>query len=187
MLQSQGQTRKQRPWEESARVPMLFRLPASLGITPRRVEGTINTEDVMPTLLSLCGRPIPKTVEGLDFSGYLRGGEDPSGGATVIRCISPFGEFTRERGGREYREVRNKRYTYARDLSGPWLLYDNEKDPFQLDNLVGKPDHAKLQAELDALLTRKLAEQHDEFLPGPDYIAKWGYKVDAKGTAPYAP
>ncbi len=183
MLGSHAQQRKQRPWEESVRVPMLWRVPASLGIKPRRVAGTINTEDVMPTLLALCGRPIPKSVEGFDFSGYLRGGADPSGGATIIRCTSPFGEFTRERGGKEYREVRTARYSFARDLSGPWLLYDNEKDPFQLDNLVGKPEHAKLQAELDALLKRKLAEQHDEFQPGPEYIKKWGWVVDASGTA----
>ena len=141
----------------------------------------------MPTLLGLCGQPIPKTVEGFDFGGYLRGGRDPSGGATIIRCLSPFGEFTRPKGGREYREVRTARYSYARDLNGPWLLYDNEKDPWQLDNLVGKPAQATLQAEMDALLKRKLAEQHDEFLPGADYIAKWGWKVDAKGTMPYTP
>ena len=183
MIESHGQKRKQRPWEESARVPLLFRFPETLGIQPRRVEGTINSEDLMPTLLGLCGKPVPKSVEGFDFTGYLRGGADPSGGTTVIRCISPFGEFTRAQGGREFREVRGARYTYVRDLTGPWLLYDNEKDPLQLDNLVGKPEHAELQAGQEALLKRKLAEQHDEFLPGADYIAKWGYKVDASGTA----
>lgn len=185
MLGSHAQQRKQRPWDESARVPMLFRVPESLGIKPRRVEGTINTEDVMPTLLSLCGRAIPRSVEGYDFTGYLRGGPDPSGGATVIRCTSPFGEFTRDKGGREYREVRTARYSYARDLNGPWLLYDNQKDPLQLENLIGKPGHAELQAQMDALLQKKLAEQHDEFRPGADYISKWGYKVSANGTVPY--
>ena len=185
MIQSQGQKRKQRPWEESARVPMLFRLPESLSIQPRRVDGTINTEDVMPTLLNLCGRPIPKSVEGFDFSGYLRGGADPSGGATLIRCITPFGEFTRAEGGREYREIRSPHFTYVRDLKGPWLLYDNVKDPLQRENLVGKPEHAKLQAEQEARLKQKLADQNDKFLPGADYIAKWGYKVDASGTARY--
>ena len=187
MLGSHAQQRKQRPWDESARVPMLFRVPASLGIRPRRVEGTINTEDMMPTLLGLCGRAIPKSVEGHDFSAYLRGGADPSGGATIIRCTSPFGEFVRERGGKEYREIRTARYSYARDLEGAWLLHDNQQDPFQLENLVGKPEHAKLQAEMEALLKRKLAEQHDEFRPGPEYISKWGYKVDARGTVPYVP
>ncbi|MEI6177193.1 MAG: sulfatase [Verrucomicrobiota bacterium] len=185
MIESHGQQRKQRPWEESARVPMLFRFPETLGIQPRRVEGAINSEDMMPTLLGLCGISIPKSVEGFDFAGYLRGGEDPSGGATIIRCMSPFGQYTRARGGREYREVRSPRYTYVRDLAGPWLLYDNEKDPHQLNNLVGKPEYAKLQAEQDALLKCKLASQNDEFLPGADYIAKWGYKVDKSGTIRY--
>ena len=186
MIGSHSLIRKQKPYEESARVPMLFRFPGSLGIKPRRVDGTINTEDVMPTLLRLCNVAVPKSVEGLDFSGYLRGGADPSGGATVVQCASPFGEFTRPIGGREYRAVRTKRYTYVKDLKGPWLLFDNEKDPYQLDNLVGKPEHAKLQAELDARLKQKLAEARDEFRPGADYIAKWGYKVDASGTMPYA-
>jgi arylsulfatase A-like enzyme len=185
MIESQGERRKQRPWEESARVPLLFRFPESHGIAPRRVEGTINSEDMMPTLLSLCGKPIPESVEGFDFSGYLKGGEDPSGGATVVRCIAPFGEYTRAQGGREYREVRGPRYTYVRDLNGPWLLYDNQKDPLQMDNLVGKPQFSELQAEQDALLTRKLLEQNDKFLPGEDYIAKWGYKLNARGTVPY--
>ena len=41
MLWSQNQQRKQRPWEESARVPMLFRVPASSNIMPRRLAATI--------------------------------------------------------------------------------------------------------------------------------------------------
>jgi arylsulfatase A-like enzyme len=187
MLGSHAMIRKQKPYEESARVPMLFRLPASIGVKPRRVDGTINTEDVMPTLLRLCNVSAPKSVEGLDFTGYLRGGADPSGGAAVVQCASPFGEFTRAVGGKEYRALRTKRYTYARDLDGPWLLFDNEKDPFQLDNLAGKPEHAKLQAQLDAQLKKKLADAHDDFRPGADYIAKWGYKVNATGTMPYTP
>ena len=114
----------------------------------------------------------------------LRGGADPSGGATVIRCISPFGEFARQRGGREYRAVRTAKYTYARDLKGPWLLYDNEADPFQLTNLV---NNIEVQGKLESLLSKKLAEQKDEFLPGPKYIEKWAYKVDANETAIYKP
>ena len=187
MLWSQNQQRKQRPWEESARVPMLFRLPETFGIKPHRLAATINTEDVMPTLLRLCGQPIPKSVEGLDFTGAMRGGADPSGGATIVRCISPFGEFIRRRGGREYRAVRTAQYTYVRDLNGPWLLYDDAADPYQLHNLVGQSGWANLQARLDALLQRKLAEQHDDFLPGSEYIVRWHYKVDANETVVYKP
>jgi arylsulfatase A-like enzyme len=185
MLGSHALLRKQKPYEESARVPMLFRLPARLEIKPRRVEGTINTEDVMPTLLRLAGVTVPKQSEGLDFAGYLRGGADPSGGGAIVQCASPFGEFTRATGGKEYRGVRTKRFTYVRDLAGPWLLFDNEKDPFQLTNVVGRPEYAKEEAALAAQLTRKLKEAGDEFRPGADYLAKWNYKVDATGTMPY--
>ncbi|MGH8019912.1 MAG: sulfatase family protein [Opitutaceae bacterium] len=185
MLGSHAQQKKQRPWEESVRVPMLWRLPRALDIAPRRVTGTINTEDVMPALLSLCGLQRPKSVEGLDFSGYLRGGPDPSGGATVIRCVAPFGEYSNERaGGREFRQLRTAHYSYVRDLDGPWLLYDHERDPFELDNLVNQPGHAKLQARLDAALDRRLSEHRDAFRPGAEYIAERGYKVDATGTVP---
>jgi arylsulfatase A-like enzyme len=185
MIGSQGMQRKQKPYDESIRIPMLLRLPKSLGVTARKVDALINSEDIMPTLLSLSDIAIPKSVEGLDYKAYLQGGADPSGGATVIQCPSPFGEWTRDRGGREYRGVRTTRYTFVRDLKGPWLLYDNETDPFQKNNLVDKPEHAKLQSELDALLSRKLKERGDEFKPGPDYLAKWDYKVDARGTMPY--
>jgi len=187
MLWSQDQQRKQRPWEESVRVPLLIRVPASLGIKAQRTEATINSEDVMPTLLSLCGRPVPKSVEGFDFSGAMRGEADPSGGASVIRCIAPFGEYSRQHGGREYRGIRTARYTYVRGLEGPWLLYDNRADPEQLQNRIDRPEYAAIQREMEGLLKKKLAEQHDEFLPGEEYIKRWGYQVDATGTMPYKP
>lgn len=187
MLWSQDQQRKQRPYEESARVPMLFRLPQGLVIKPGRLAATINTEDVLPTLLHLAGLPIPKSVEGLDFSDAMRGGKDPSGGATVVRCIAPFGEFTRKVGGREYRAIRTAHYTYVRDLNGPWLLYDNESDPYQLHNLVGEKGYAELHAAMEKSLQEKLTLQHDEFLPGSAYVRQWGYRVNADGAVPYRP
>jgi arylsulfatase A-like enzyme len=187
MLGSQGLFKKQKPYDESIRVPMLFHWPRGLGETPRELDAPINSEDLMPTLLGLCGTPIPKSVEGLDYSGYLRGGASPGDGATVILCAAPFGEWDRRNGGKEYRGVRTTRYTYVRDLQGPWLLFDDKEDPLQMRNLLGDPAHAAVQTEMDALLSRKLREQGDAFLPGDDYIKKWGWVVNANGTAPTAP
>jgi hypothetical protein len=45
----------------------------------------------MPTLLGLCGKEIPKIVEGIDYSGYMRGGKDPSVGAYVAGWLSALG------------------------------------------------------------------------------------------------
>ena len=185
MLGSQGLWKKQKPFDESARVPMLIRWPAGLGKDARQLAAPINSEDVMPTLLGLADVPAPASVEGLDFSAHLRSGSAPGDGATVLTCVAPFGEFERRNGGKEYRGIRTARHTYVRDLAGPWLLFDNETDPYQQHNLIGEPAATTLQAELDAHLTHKLKANSDAFLPGADYIAKWGWTVDARGTAPY--
>ncbi len=188
MLGSQGEVRKQRPWDEAIRVPFLLRYPGLPAWRPRETEALIDAPDIMPTLLGLCGVPIPETVEGTDFSAHIRSGEPPADAAALILCAHPFGEWTTTRhGGREYRGLRTRRYTYVRDLNGPWLLYDNAADPYQMQNLVHDASSAKLRETLDEKLRRKLEESHDQFLPGPEYIRKWGYIVDANGTVPYKP
>ena len=185
MLWSHGGQKKQQPWDESIRVPFLLRYPASLGAAGQTIDVPINTPDIMPTLLGLCDVEIPETVEGEDLSGFLTGQADAPDGAALISCPSPFGQWTRARGGREYRGVRTARYTYVRDLNGPWLLYDNIKDPYQLTNLCDQPQYSAVQAELEATLTQKLEETRDAFRSGWDYIKQWGYKVNASGTIGY--
>lgn len=185
MLYSHGSQKKQQPWDESILVPLLLRYPAALGRRGRTIEMPINTPDLMPTVLGLSGIAIPKTVEGRDFSDVLMGRVRAPENAALISCPSPFGQWTRARGGREYRGVRTERYTYARDLNGPWLLFDNQTDPYQVNNLCSQPEHADLQRRLEKMLARKLKETHDDFLSGGDYIQKWGYQADASGTVRY--
>ncbi len=187
LLGSHGGFNKQQPYDESVRVPLLLRWPKAFGARGRQLEAPIASEDLMPTILGLCHVLIPRTVEGLDYSDYLRGGKDPSDGAALLACLAPFGQWDRRHGGREYRGIRTSRYTYVRDRSGPWLLFDNQADPFQMRNLANQPAHAALQRELDATLSRKLKASGDDFLPAEAYIKQWGYQVDANGTVPYTP
>jgi arylsulfatase A-like enzyme len=165
---------------------MLIRWPAGFK-GGRKVDAPINTEDVMPTLVSLAGLEVPKSAEGLSYAEFLRGGKDPSDGAALLACPSPFGEWEHKRGGREYRAIRTARHTYVRDLNGPWLLFDNVSDPYQQKNLIGLPEHAALQKELDERLQKKLQAQRDSFRPGTEYIAKWGWQVNDNGTASTRP
>lgn len=187
MLGSHGQIRKQRPWDESIRVPFLVHWPKGLGNSPRKLSAPMGTPDIMPTLLGLCGIAVPATADGRDRSAWLRGEEPDGDRAALIGCVTPFGEWTRDAGGREYRGIRTVRYTYVRSLEGPWMLFDNREDPYQQHNLAGRPEHAEIQADLDSRLQRELHQCKDQFLPGAQYLEKWQYKTDARGTVPYTP
>ena len=185
MLGSHGQMRKQRPWDESILVPFLVRWPRGLGTGKRKLSTPLATPDIMPTLLGMCGAAIPATVEGDDRSAWLRGTQPDADRTALICCVTPFGEWTRSMGGREYRGVRTTRYTYVRSLDGPWLLYDNKEDPYQQKNLMGHAAYAVIQADLESRLNLELKRHHDAFRPGKDYLSKWGYQTDATGTVPY--
>jgi arylsulfatase A-like enzyme len=178
MLYSQGQTKKQKPWEESVRIPFLLRYPAVLGNAGKTIDMPINTPDIMPMLLGLSRIAVPESVEGKDFSGVIKGTNPPDNDAALIMCAVPFHQWSYMRGGREYRGVHTRRYTYVRDLKGPWLLYDNQKDPYQLKNLCNDPKYAQIQQEQEKILSRKLKERNDQFLTGPEYMAKWNYQWD---------
>ncbi len=184
MLGSHGMIRKQKPWDEAVRVPFLLRYP-KVQRGGRELKFPIGTPDIMPTLLGLCGIAVPATVEGSDFSAVLAGAAEPEDHAALIQCPSPFGEWTRAKGGREYRGLRTERYTYVCDRQGPWLMYDNESDPYQLKNLISNPEHAELQKRLDQRLQGMLRTRADTFEPGESYIAQRGYQVDASGTVRY--
>ena len=183
MLGSQGEIRKQRPWDESILVPFLLRYPGEF--EGRELGSPINTADIMPSLLSLCDLEIPETVEGRDYSGYMRGEIDPPDSAALIACYAPFGEWVKRNGGREYRGVRTERYTYVRSLDGPWLLYDNREDPYQMENLCDSDGYSDIRRRLEAKLNRKLRDTGDEFRSSEHYIDMWDLPTDEWGTVPY--
>ncbi len=186
MLGSQGLPpyRKQVPYDESVRVPLLVRWPALHGRQGRVVQTPISTVDLMPTLLALAGLPVPKTVEGEDLSHLLRDGPAEADRTVLIMNVAPFADNFE---GKEYRGLRTSRYTYVLDLEGPWLLFDDQRDPYQMKNLVGLPEYAEVQHQLDHRLQAMLRRIGDDFRPRAEYLRRWGYEVDRRGAIPYGP
>jgi len=178
MMYSQGMTKKQKPWDESILVPFVLKYPAQTAIAGKVTPLPISTVDILPTLLGFCDISIPATLEGEDLSGYIKGETTLTDRAVLISCPLPFHQWNYRAGGREYRGIRTSRYTYVRDLKGPWLFYDNQTDPFQLDNLVNMNAYSRLQSQLDSLLSVKLRITDDHFLTGQAYMDKWNYKWD---------
>ena len=185
LLGSHDAYKKQQPYEESLRIPFLVYLPESLDISKGKREAMINSEDILPTLLSLCDIKIPSTVEGIDYRPYLEGKEQ-QGEVALITCVQPFGQWNRvNHKAREYRAVRTHQYTFARDLKGPWLLFDNQSDPLQMNNVVDDPAFSSEKEQLDQLLSQRLKATDDEFLHGLEYVKKWKYPLNKTETVPY--
>ena len=59
--------------------------------------------------------------------------------------------------GTDWRGIRTKEWTYAHHYSDDWVMYNLKKDPYQLQNLIDKPEYAaqkkKLRDQLDAMRT----------------------------------
>ncbi len=182
MLYSQGVQGKQKPWDESIRVPFVLKDPRA---TARTLSTPLNSPDIMPTLLDLCGLAVPESVEGQSHAQAVLNGAERNIEAALIQCIHPCGGWHKFAGGREYRGVRTARYTFVRDLNGPWLLYDNQEDPYQMDNLLDWDRSPRIMKSLEETLRALLTARDDAFLPGRAYLKKWGYQVDFIGTMPY--
>ncbi len=172
MAKSQGLNTKLFPFAESVDVPFLLYDPRQGAAKAREITVPIDSPDIMPTLLGLAGLDIPDAVEGRDWSPIVRGERRPSGEEAAFLIMAA--EFTEIRfnGMRAYRGLRTDRYTYVRDLDGPWLLFDNRADPFQMTNLIGRHEHAALQHMMEDRLQARLTELSDEFLPGQVYLER---------------
>jgi arylsulfatase A-like enzyme len=182
MLGSHGwwPRQKQVAWAESVKVPFLLQYPARYGFEKIEVDAPINTPDILPTLLSMAGFPIAASIEGEDMTYAIGDNAAAKDKAALIMNVSPFaGDFD------EYRGIFTSRYSYVEILDGPSTLFDLEKDPLQLNNLVNKPEHEELQTQLALALQQELQKVGDEFMPRQYYIDKWNYKLNEYGHIPY--
>jgi hypothetical protein len=68
-------------------------------------------------------------------------------------------------------------------LKSHYYLYDNQTDPWQMNNLVNKPEHAELQKQLDTQLKAGLKKIGDDFHPSNYYLDKWGYKQEGSSLS----
>jgi arylsulfatase A-like enzyme len=157
MLGSHGMRRKRKPHEESAGVPGILRWPARIP-KGRVVDALFSHIDMPATLLALAGFEVPKTMQGADLSGVALGRTTTGPAAVLLQIFVPFrpDQITTP-----WRGIVTHQYTYARYENAPWVLFDNERDPWQMSNLAADPKHADLRAELDSKLAALMARNRD--------------------------
>jgi arylsulfatase A-like enzyme len=157
MVGSHGLDLSGTPFEESVRVPLLVRYP-------RRIRGgqsnevLVSSVDLLPTLLSLAGLPIPDNVQGQDLSDLLTG--DGSDHAEAVYCQGQLGTPS------EWRMVvrgldkivvdRNLRITQLHNLG---------QDPYELANLANDSGERRKRDEMRAILRDWMRRMSDQFLP----------------------
>lgn len=169
------QASKATPHEESIHIPFILKYPDRVEPS-RRTDVLFNSVDVFPTLLGLCGIKIPDEVQGMDLSERIitSSGNEPD--SVYLQILGP-GWPTRKKWVGLWRGVRTDRYIYARwkDRGGRCVLYDRQKDPFELDNLIDHPEYEQVVVDLEARLKKWMAFTEDPFdtgerLPGTEML-----------------
>jgi arylsulfatase A-like enzyme len=139
---------KTQPWDTDLRVPLVIRGPGvAAGVNETALVGNV---DVAPTILELAGLP-PSGMDGTSFAGAVHGGEG-------LRRAIPIAFWDQRSPYRlKWKGVRTARHTWVEYREGARMLYDNDVDPRQLDNLAGRSDSAELRESLMSLTERLLA------------------------------
>ena len=144
MLGNHGQFQKALMYEDSAKIPMILVPHTDFGDSAEglRDDRLVQHADVMPTLLELCGIPVPDTVEGLSMLGesrrdYLYGEHDENSSAT-----------------RMVHDGRHKLIYYA--VGNRFQLFDVVEDPGEMRDLARDPTYEPLRQRLTEVLVEHL-------------------------------
>lgn len=160
MLGSHGHMAKQMPHEESCRVPFLMRHPELK--TPQTSDALFASVDIYPTLCGLANIPVPHHCVGRDLSPLMRGkGFQQSEMVFLMNNQGPPNRM--EVDVPTYRGVRTRTHTYAVQLDGRWVLYDNTADPLQMKNLVKDPGSKNMMDQFNAALVAWSKSTGDDF------------------------
>ena len=156
---------KATPYEESVRIPLMFRLPQQLAPFSLNYD-QINSVDIMPTILGLAGVPIPESVQGQNCSEvFISKEKGPD--YSYLQIIGTGWPVRKDWVG-FWRGVRGERFTYAR-FAHPQqsvLLFDRQRDPYQQHNLADDPDYQEIRREYEQVLQDFMHRYQDPFDSG---------------------
>jgi len=160
-------------YDSAMRVPLIVRYPKRFE-PGRKVDSLVDASvDAMPTLLELCGLPVPDAVQGTSLLSLLDGDTTPTRTEVYYEIIKQ-GEGP-ERFPDPERGVRTLDWLYVRTEDGPKMLFDRRTDPDEMNNLVGDKKHQPVLAEFDALLKEHMERTDDDWgieakFPPPDFM-----------------
>ncbi len=127
--------------QPSTHVPFILRLPPTLNDTlgGTKVDIPVTHADILPTLVKLAGGEVPKDVDGQDLLAVLEKKQEPR---KYVEMVSEMGML--ESIG--LTDGKMKYIWYMEDQCEQ--LFDLEKDPMELKNIVHDPAYAAIKEEL---------------------------------------
>lgn len=182
MLGSQGEKDKQLPYEESIGIPLIAYWKNH--IYHGMCEELIGLNDLPVSLAALVGCEFPIETDGEDLSKLFLEPQARSYDSAYLYDYYPCHQATKK-GKKAWRGIRTQRYTYAVYYDNlDWVLFDNEKDPYQMNNLGGKEEYKEVQEELWQMLQGHI-EKHDKLLEGIDYVIYSGQAEEFNASQRY--
>jgi N-acetylglucosamine-6-sulfatase len=154
---------KRTAYEESMRVPLLARCP-ELFKAGTVVEKTVANIDLMPTFLEVAGAKTAATLDGSSWLGLAQGRTDASWRQAMLY------EYYWERNFPQTPTVhalREDRYKFIR-YYGIWdvdELYDLEKDPAEMQNLIFSAEHQQIAQRMRTQLFAVLQKTEGMQIP----------------------
>ena len=182
MLGSQGVINKQWHYDESIRVPFIISWKGkTLQCKRHDLFGLI---DLPVSLLGLAGMNFSGEIDGTDLHKLFIDKDAKGIEACYILDLIPCHQSA-NRNGTEWRGIRTKQYTFARTASDEgFALYDNDKDPYQMTNVLNQKEYKlvkqKLMKQLDEFVSK-----HDKLLPWEDFIREFGLKEEWNQSQEY--
>lgn len=122
-------------YEEGIRIPFLIRYPRVIPAGLQR-DGMIQSIDMAPTLLTYAGAQVGPYIDGKPLQPLI---QDPTAPWRSEVFIEYYSDTVFPRVYKMgYNAVRDNRFKYIRykDLEGMDELYDLEKDPYELKNVI---------------------------------------------------
>jgi len=137
--------KKEVPYEEAIRVPLVIRADGIAGDAPRTDDHLVANIDLAPTIAGAAGVPLPG-VEGRSLLPLLEGRPERWRDAILIEHLRGANPIP------TYCAVRTSRYLFASYDTGERELYDLQEDPFEQRNVEGTTPG--VQARLEVALNR---------------------------------
>lgn len=161
MAGEHGRYGKKTYYDASMRVPLLVRYPARFS-GGQSVSALVDPAvDTMPTILDVCGIPIPECVQGSSYAPLLANTSEKTR-EEIFYQIPMEGEGP-ERFPIPERGIRTHDWLYVATPEGAKALFDLRNDPMEMNNLANDPEHATIQRELDGRLTTLMKSLGDRW------------------------